>query len=113
MADHSQVIVEGVHRKTGQPYSIKIYPFLSYNDYLFRKGLYEIFMHGLLGNYAKGIMNLMDYFVVDRSSQKALVFLYEPVETSLANIIEYKNGAIQPWTEQEQTYIMRGILMGY
>lgn len=92
---------------------MKFYPFTSYQDYAFKKGLYEIFLHGLLGNFARGIVNLVDYFVVDRSQQKALVFLYEPVETSLANIIEFRNRAGQPWTEAEQQYIMHSILAGY
>lgn len=113
MDDHSQVLVEAVHRKTGQPYSVKFYPFRSYNDHLFKKGLYEVFMHGLVGNFAKGVVNLMDYFVVDRSQEKALVFVYEPVETSLANIIEYRNHAQQPWSDAEQQYIMHSILIGY
>ena len=113
MADHSQVLMEAVHRRTGQPFSAKFYPFTSYNDHIFKKGLYEVFMHGLLGNFARGILNLVDYFVVDRSQQKALVFLYEPVETRLANIIEYRNTASQPWSEVEQQYIMHSILAGY
>lgn len=79
MADHTQVLVAAQHRKTNQQFSVKIYPFNTYSDHIFRKGLYEIFMHTLIGNYAKGVVNLLDYFVLDRSSQKALVFLYEPV----------------------------------
>lgn len=82
----------GRHRKTGQEYSVKVYPFESYSEHIFRKGLYEIFMHNLIGAYGRGVVNLLDYYVVDRGNQqKALVFLYEPVETSLANMIEYRN----------------------
>lgn len=93
MADHSQVLIPVTNKRNRQPYSIKIYPFESYDSYIFKKGLYEIFLHNLLGPYARGIVNLQDYFVLDRSNEKALIFLYEPVETNLCNVIELKNKA--------------------
>jgi hypothetical protein len=92
MADHTQVLVAAQHRKTKQEFSVKVYPFTTYSEHVFRKGLYEIFMHSLVGGYGRGVVNLLEYFVVDRGGgQRALVFLYEPVETSLANMIEFRN----------------------
>lgn len=55
----------------------------------------------------------MDAFIIDRSQfRKTLVLLFEPLETSLANVLEYRKLADVPWTYNEQQAIAKNILNG-
>jgi hypothetical protein len=77
MQNFEQVLISVSNRKNKTKYSMKIYGFKTYKDDIFKRGLYEIYLHNLIGPNNKSIMNLLHYFVVDRSPlQKALIFLY-------------------------------------
>lgn len=58
-----------------------------------------MFMHRAIGHQDRGVVDLIDAFVIDRSQfRKALILLFEPLETSLGNIMEYRKLASVPWT---------------
>ena len=46
-------------------------------DESFMRGLYEAYLHGVIGHQDRGVMDLVDAFVVDRSQfRKALILLF-------------------------------------
>ena len=75
-----QILIQAIHKKTGVQYTVKVYGCSSYLDESFVRGLYEVYMHRLIGHQDRGVVDLVDAFIIDRSQyRKALVLLFEPL----------------------------------
>ena len=72
-----------------------------------------MYLHRSIGHQDRGVVDLIDAFVIDRSQyRKALILLFEPLETSLANVMEYRKLAELPWSYTEEQAIAKNLLNG-
>lgn len=72
-----QILIQAIHKKSGVQYSLKVYGCTSYLDESFIRGLYEVYLHKSIGHQDRGVVNLVDAFVIDRSQyRKALILLF-------------------------------------
>ncbi len=81
---------------------MKIVPFKSYHQNIFKEALYEIHANLLIKSKiqdsGKYFMYLRDYYIYSgEDSDQCLVMLFDPISTSLANVAEYRHKSNWYW----------------
>jgi serine/threonine protein kinase len=109
---YEDTLIDATNQKTGEEFSMKIVPFKSYTSSEFKRALYELWLHKVIGRGA--VVRLMDYFIYGMNEEEqGFVLLFERCITNLANIAEYRKEARYGWMNVEKLKVFDEVLMSY
>lgn len=91
------------------PLSLKSYPFSSYTDPALKRAVYEIWLYGEL----RSASPLIDYFIMSRSQTHTMVLIFKNYESSLFEIVRYRQLADHPWTHPELLTLWKTLIANY
>ena len=87
---------------------LKVYPFDSYHDPVFKNGLYEIAVYREIASNS-----FRNAYLIERGAPMSLVLTFNRYECTLYDVMRYRNLSRQRWTEDEQVYIAHQLLNNY
>jgi serine/threonine protein kinase len=88
---------------------LKSYPFSGYGDNVLKRAVHEIWIY----NELRSMSPLVDYFIMSRGKSNTFVMIFKNYETSLLEIVRYRQLANYHWSEAELVMLWKILISNF